>query len=157
MQEELVELLIKRNYTITTAESCTGGLISSSIVDVPNASKVFNMAFVVYSNESKINILGVNEKTINKYGVVSCEVVYEMALCAHKKANANISIAVSGIAGPSGNTDTKDIGDVCIGYYINGHVYTELVKFGNIGRDNVRKSTCDYAIKKIIELIREDV
>ncbi len=153
MQEKLVNLLIEKNLTITTVESCTGGMISSLIVDVSNASKVFNMSFVTYSDESKENIVGVSKDIILKYGVVSEEVTYEMALGGARLANSDIAIAVSGIAGPTGATKTKPIGMVCFGYYVCGKVYTETINFTDIGRNNVRKNTALYAIKKIIEYI----
>ncbi len=155
-EEKLVELLMNKNYTITTAESCTAGLISGTIVNVANASRVFNMSFVTYSNESKISNIGVNPETINQYGVVSEPVVSEMAIGSSRVANANCAIAVSGIAGPSGDTPTKPIGMVCFGFYINGRVYTDTKYFGNIGRGNVRNETVNYSINKMIELLEEE-
>jgi len=155
-EERLVELLMNKNYTITTAESCTAGLISGTIVNVSNASRVFNMSFVTYSNESKVKNIGVNQDTIDKYGVVSEQVTYEMAVGSAKVANANCAISVSGIAGPTGDTPTKPIGMVCFGFYLNGKVYTETKYFGNIGRSNVRKETVMYSIDKMIELLEEE-
>lgn len=155
-EERLVELLMNKNYTITTAESCSAGLISGTIVNVANASRVFNMSFVTYSNESKVNNIGVNPKTIEQYGVVSEPVVNEMATGAAKVANADCAIAVSGIAGPTGDTPTKPIGMVCFGFYIKGKVYTDTKYFGNIGRGNVRGETVNYSINKMIELLEEE-
>ncbi|MGM9971536.1 MAG: CinA family protein [Anaeroplasmataceae bacterium] len=155
MKEQLVDLLIKNKYTITTAESCTGGMISSAIVDVSNASKVFNMGFVTYSNEAKIELLGVSSDTLSKYGAVSEEVACEMALGASKKALSDIAIAVSGIAGPSGGSKDKPVGMVCFGYVILDKVYSETIYFGNIGRNNVRNKVVEHALNKVINYLEE--
>ena len=156
MEEELlVELLMKHKLHITTAESCTAGLISSTIVNVANASSVFDMSFVTYANDAKEMLLGVKNKTIKKYGVVSEEVAGEMAKGAAINASADCAVAVSGIAGPSGGSAFKPVGMVCFGFYINGDVFTCTNQFGDIGRNNVRKETCDFAICKMIELIKE--
>ncbi len=148
---ELVRLLIEKKLHITTAESCTAGMISSKIVDIPDASKVLNEAYIVYSNEAKNRVLGVSIDTINKYDVVSENVAYEMALGAHKITGADISISTTGNAGPSGNP----IGRVCFGFYILGSVYTLTKEFGDIGRNNVRNVATDFAIKTCLELLKE--
>lgn len=122
--EKLVNLLIEKKLHITTAESCTGGMVASRIVDVANASKVFNVAYVTYANEAKEKYLNVDSKTIEKYGVVSEEVTKQMALGALKEANADISIVTSGIAGPTGGTEYKPVGMVCFGVGIKDNVYT---------------------------------
>lgn len=107
--EKLVNLLIEKKLHITTAESCTGGMVASRIVDVANASKVFNVAYVTYANEAKEKYLNVDSKTIEKYGVVSEEVTKQMALGALKEANADISIVTSGIAGPTGGQNISQL------------------------------------------------
>lgn len=155
IEDILVELLIRRKLHITTAESCTAGLISSTIVNVANASSVFDMAFVTYANDAKEMLLGVKNKTIKKYGVVSEEVAREMAIGAARNASADCAIAVSGIAGPTGGSKEKPIGMVCFGFYLGGEVTTFTKQFGDIGRNNVRKETCDFAISKMIGLIKE--
>ena len=155
IEDILVELLMKHNLHITTAESCTAGLISSTIVNVANASSVFDMAFVTYANDAKEMLLGVKNKTIKKYGVVSEEVAEEMAVGAARNACADCAIAVSGIAGPSGGTKEKPVGMVCFGFYLDGDITTCTMQFGDIGRNNVRKETCDFAISKMTSLIKE--
>ena len=127
--EKLVNLLIEKKLHITTAESCTGGMVASRIVDVANASKVFNVAYVTYANEAKEKYLNVDSKTIEKYGVVSEEVTKQMALGALKEANADISIVTSGIAGPTGGTEYKPVGMVCFGVGIKDNVYTSTKYF----------------------------
>jgi nicotinamide-nucleotide amidase len=117
-QEDMIKLqnsLKKNKQTITTAESCTGGLISSMITEISGSSEVFNGSIVTYSNEIKEKELNVKKETINKFGVVSCEVVKEMLLGVIKKFNSDYAIAVSGIAGPNGGSKDKPVGTVAIG------------------------------------------
>lgn len=151
----LVELLINKGYKISFAESCTGGMVSASIVDVPAASKVIDMSFVTYSNESKIELLDVDPKLIEQYGVVSEEVAAAMAIGCSKKAKSDIGVGVSGIAGPTGQTPTKPIGMVCFGFYLDGKIYTETIQFGNIGRLQVRVSSVEFVINYLIKLLSE--
>lgn len=153
--EKLVNLLIEKKLHITTAESCTGGMVASRIVDVANASKVFNVAYVTYANEAKEKYLNVDSKTIEKYGVVSEEVTKQMALGALKEANADISIVTSGIAGPTGGTEYKPVGMVCFGVGIKDNVYTSTKYFGNIGRNKVRSMATEYIIDFAIKLIEK--
>lgn len=153
--EKLVNLLIEKKLHITTAESCTGGMVASRLVDVANASKVFNVAYVTYANEAKEKYLNVDSKTIEKYGVVSEEVTKQMALGALKEANADISIVTSGIAGPTGGTEYKPVGMVCFGVAIKDNVYTSTKYFGNIGRNKVRSMATEYIIDFAINLIEK--
>lgn len=153
--EKLVNLLIEKKLHITTAESCTGGMVASRIVDVANASKVFNVAYVTYANEAKEKYLNVDSKTIEKYGVASEEVTKQMALGALKEANADISIVTSGIAGPTGGTEYKPVGMVCFGVGIKDNVYTSTKYFGNIGRNKVRSMATEYIIDFAIKLIEK--
>lgn len=153
--KKLVNLLIEKKLHITTAESCTGGMVASRIVDVANASKVFNVAYVTYANEAKEKYLNVDSKTIEKYGVVSEEVTKQMALGALKEANADISIVTSGIAGPTGGTEYKPVGMVCFGVGIKDNVYTSTKYFGNIGRNKVRSMATEYIIDFAIKLIEK--
>ena len=153
--EKLVNLLIEKKLHITTAESCTGGMVASRIVDVAKASKVFNVAYVTYANEAKEKYLNVDSKTIEKYGVVSEEVTKQMAFGALKEANADISIVTSGIAGPTGGTEYKPVGMVCFGVGIKDNVYTSTKYFGNIGRNKVRSMATEYIIDFAINLIEK--
>ena len=146
LNEILVNKLIDKNYKIATAESCTGGLLAAKIVDVANASKVLDMSFVTYSNESKIELLGVSENLIKEFGVVSEEVALKMAYGVSKKANSEVGVGISGIAGPTGATSTKPIGMVCFGFYVNGRSYSVTKYFGEIGRNNVRNCSVIFAL-----------
>jgi nicotinamide-nucleotide amidase len=115
MQEAIAKLLIKNKATIAVAESCTGGLISNMLTNVSGSSAYFLFSGVTYSNESKINILGVSENTIKKYGAVSVETAKEMAIGAKRVSGSDYAISTSGIAGPTGGTIEKPVGTVCIG------------------------------------------
>lgn len=99
----------------TTAESCTGGLISAAITEIPGSSKWFDRGFVTYSNDAKIDLLGVKPETLDSHGAVSLQTAREMALGALQRSKANVAISVTGIAGPTGGTDEKPVGTVCIG------------------------------------------
>lgn len=153
LEEQLVNKLIEKNWHIACAESCTGGLIASRIVNVANASKVFDVSFITYANEAKMKYLGVSGNTILQHGVVSEEVVFEMASGVAKEAGSEVGIAISGIAGPSGGTDKKPVGMVCFGFYVNGHVTTKTCQFGNPGRNEVRALSTEYALKTTLELL----
>ncbi len=152
--KELVELLIDKGYKMSCAESCTGGLLASNIVEVPAASQVFDMSFVTYANEAKVLLVDVLEETIKTYGVVSEEVAQEMAIGCAKRAKANIGVGISGIAGPTGATPTKPIGMVCFGFYLNGKTYTYTKQFGNIGRTEVRIASVTFVIDTLLELVK---
>ena len=153
LNEIVVNKLIEKGYKISTAESCTGGMLASKIVEVANASKVLDMSFVTYSNESKTELLGVSEALIKEYGVVSEEVALKMAYGVSKKASAHVGVGISGIAGPTGATPTKPIGMVCFGFYVNGQSYSVTKYFGDIGRTNVRMMSVAFALEFINSVI----
>ena len=128
LEEEVVNKLLEKNLIITTAESCTGGLIAAAIVNVSGASGCFNEGYITYANESKIRLLGVKEESIREFGVVSDVVVKEMAEGVLKKAGADISVAVSGIAGPLGGSADKPVGTVYIGLCLKDKLTNNLTK-----------------------------
>lgn len=126
-EKKIARILIKNEMSISTAESCTGGLISSRLTDVSGSSAFVFQNAVTYSNDSKINVLGVNKETIDKFGAVSRETAYEMAEGIITRTNASVSLAITGIAGPSGGTDTKPVGLVYIG--VSNGKKTDVLKF----------------------------
>lgn len=152
---DLVKLLIEKNYHITAAESCTGGLVSASIVSVADASKVLKEAYVTYAAESKTSILGVNPKTIEMYNVVSEEVAKEMAFGAKIRSGADIAISVTGMAGPSSD-GIIEVGTVCFGVVTNTTYETKTVYFGNIGRNVVRAKATAFAIEFAYEVLKNE-
>ncbi len=145
-EEELIQLLIKQNMSITTAESCTGGMISSKLVNVSGASNVINLCVVTYAESAKQSVLGVKEKTIRDYGVVSEETAYEMAEGALKYAQADVALSVTGIAGPGGGSADKPVGLVYIGCNVRGNIRVEKHIFSG-DRLAVRESSADAAIR----------
>lgn len=149
---KLVALLREKGLKICCAESCTGGLISSTLVSVAGASDVLDMSFVTYANEAKVKLLGVDPAVIEAHGVVSEQVTYQMAEGAAKASGADAAIAVSGVAGPGG-TPQKPEGMVCFGWYAHGKTYTETVQFGALGRNAVREAACGHAIEKMINIL----
>lgn len=127
LEEEVAKIVVDKNMTIAVAESCTGGLVSSSLINYPGISSVFMEGCVTYSNEAKISRLGVKKETLDKYGAVSKETAKEMAEGIAKNFNTNIGLSTTGIAGPEGGSDEKPVGLVYIGIYINGK--TTVKKF----------------------------
>lgn len=150
---KVIEKLIEKNWTISFAESCTGGLLAATFVEVPNASKVFNESFVTYSDESKIIRLGVNKETIEKHTVYSKEVANEMAINVAKTTNSNVGIGISGIAGPSGGTIDNPVGTVYISIVVNNKLYSYKEYYEKQTRNEVRNSTVEFVINKLDELI----
>ena len=148
LEEKVVNKLIEKGYTITTAESCTGGLISASIVNVPGASSVFHQGFVTYANEAKHKELGVKNKTLKKYGAVSKQTAKQMAKGAAKHAGADVAVAVTGIAGPGGGTEEKPVGTVYIGCYVGGEVVVKHYQF-----QGTRKQIRGLTVKNALALV----
>tara|TARA_B100000686_G_C16063627_1_gene605855 strand:- start:64 stop:537 length:474 start_codon:yes stop_codon:yes gene_type:complete len=147
--KKIIKKLVKKRLTISIAESCTGGLLSSSITSVSGSSKVFTIGFVVYSNNSKINILKVPKKIIKKYGAVSMQVCLAMVKNLGKISKSSISISVTGIAGPKGGSKIKPIGLVFIGIKKNKKIRISKYLFKNKGRHFIQKA----AVNKSLELI----
>ena len=147
--KKLSELLISKNLSIAVAESCTGGSISSSLTSIPGASNYFNCGFITYSNQSKVNMLGVNPKTIELFGAVSEKVAYEMAMGAGQNSQSDLAISVTGIAGPSGGTPKKPVGTVCFGFYVDGNVETTTQFFSGV-RSEIVSQSITFALTELI-------
>lgn len=154
LEEKLVDRLIELDYHISFAESCTGGLCCGNLVNVTNASKVLDVSFTTYANEAKIEFLGVSPDTILKYGVVSEEVAYEMAQGVAKASKSQVGVGVTGVAGPGGGTAKKPVGMVCFGFNINGDIKTYTMQFGEIGRNQVRKSSVEFVFETLLKLLK---
>lgn len=151
--KQLVDKLINKNWTIASAESCTGGMFASSIVDIADASKVLNASVVTYANSAKVKYAMVSEKTLEQYGAVSEQVAGEMAIGIAKANEANVGVSFSGIAGPGGGTDTKPVGMVCMGFYVDGKLTTETKVWADMDRTAVRQSAVKYACDRLNEMI----
>jgi len=147
----LIDLLKAQKKTVTTVESCTGGLISGAITAISGSSEVFETGFVTYSNAAKTALVGVPETLFPLHGAVSEEVASAMAEGALKTAGADIALSVTGIAGPTGGSAEKPVGMVCFGLSHGGKTLTRTRQFGNIGRDAVRAESVAYALKWAID------
>ena len=145
----LVKTLIKKKLKISFAESCTGGLLASTITSISGASKIFNLGLITYSNQAKIKFLKVNKNIIRKYGAVSHECCLAMVNNLSKISKANINVSITGIAGPNGGTKQKPVGLVYIG--IKKGVKTQIYKclFKSKKRSSIQKAT----VKKALDLV----
>jgi len=137
LEDVLVEELIKNNLTISVAESCTGGMVSSTLINYPGVSSVFMEGCVTYSNDAKIKSLNVEKETLDKFGAVSKEIAMEMAKGIADRYKTNIGISTTGIAGPEGGSDDKPVGLVYFGIYINGKLIYKRYIF-NGDRQQIR-------------------
>ena len=143
----------KRGSKIVSAESCTAGLLAACLTEMPGSSAFFEQGYITYSNRSKINFLGVDKKTLEKYGAVSEEVAKQMAEGALNRSMGTIAISITGIAGPGGS-DYKPEGLVCFAIAKkNGESRVETVEYGPLGRNNIRSS----AVIKAIKLLHEEL
>jgi len=147
--------LVDHNAMVVTAESCTGGMIAEALTDVAGSTAWFDRAYVTYSYESKREMLGVHESTIQKKGAVSQECVEDMALGALQQSHAKVSVACSGIAGPGGGTPDKPVGTVWLAWAIQGReeVVTQRFQF-NGDRQAVREQTTEAALMGIMKLLQ---
>lgn len=151
-EEQVVRLLKERNLTITAAESCTGGLIAGTLVNVAGASDVFGEAYVTYSNEAKQRLVGVRPETLEQFGAVSEETAYEMAAGATRAVGADVGLSSTGIAGPGGGTPEKPVGLVYIGCCVRGEVQVRRLNLhGN--REQNRMDTVKAALELAAEML----
>lgn len=144
--------LIKRGLTLTTAESCTGGMVSASIVDVPGASEVLMQGIVTYSNAAKMKYLGVEEKTLRAHGAVSYETAFEMASGACRMTGTDCGVATTGIAGPGGGTPEKPVGTVYIAASVKGHTEVKLLQLKGT-RSGIRTSSAEEALALLYDTV----
>ena len=150
---KIVKLLTKKKLTVSFAESCTGGLLASSITSISGSSKVFNMGLVTYSNNAKVKLLKVPKKTITKYGAVSYETCLSMVKNLSKISKSNISISITGIAGPNGGTKEKPVGLVYIGLKKGSKIIIRKNLFQNKRRISIQKKTVSETLKIIKNMI----
>jgi nicotinamide-nucleotide amidase len=152
----LLDLCKAKKLTVATAESCTGGLVAGALSEISGSSSVLDRGFVTYSNEAKQQMLGVTPSTIDVYGAVSKECAEEMARGALARAQVDLAVSITGIAGPTGATPGKPIGLV---YFCaasrSGRVIARDRKFGDIGRSNVRRASVIQALAMLQELVEE--
>jgi nicotinamide-nucleotide amidase len=150
---KIVKLLTKKKLIVSFAESCTGGLLASSITSISGSSKVFNMGLVTYSNNAKIKLLKVPKKTISKCGAVSYETCLSMVKNLSKISKSNISISITGIAGPNGGTKEKPVGLVYIGLKKGVKIIIKKNLFKSKKRITIQKATAKQALKMILDIL----
>lgn len=149
--ETLIKLAHSKGVRIAAAESCTGGMVAAALTEIAGSSNVFDRGFVTYSNDAKIEMLGIKPETLEKFGAVSEQIAWEMAEGALGRSKADLALSITGIAGPGGS-DFKPEGRVCFGLARTGtETYTETVEFGAIGRAQVRAASVALALEMLLE------
>ena len=153
LTQQLAQTLIQRHWKIALAESCTGGLVSARLTELAGSSGWFERGYVTYSNQAKIDCLGVPNATLERFGAVSEEVARSMVQGAQKNAGVQVAMAITGIAGPTGGSPEKPVGTVCFGWAIDEKWICKTAHF--IGdRQAVREQACDYALSELLTLLQ---
>ncbi len=152
LEDSVVEILSRNALTVSTAESCTGGLLAGRLINVPGASNVIGVGFVTYSNDAKRKYLGVKKSTLKKYGSVSRQCAKEMAKGLCKRTGADIALVTTGIAGPGGGTAEKPVGLVYIGCRVNGHTKVREFRF-----DGTRAQIREQSVTKALKLLKKQL
>ena len=146
--QELSEILITNGLTISVAESCTGGSLSHTITSIPGASSYFDCGYITYSNQSKIEMLGVDIKIIKTYGAVSEEVALEMVIGVATKSHSDVAASITGVAGPTGGTPEKPVGMVCFGFSCSGKTSTSTQLFSG-DRASIVSQSVLYTLRQL--------
>ena len=154
LAKKITKRLIRKKLTISVAESCTGGMLSAYITSVSGSSKVFNLGLIVYSNQSKINVLKVSKNTIKKYGAVSKQVCLSMVKKLNKMSKTHISVSITGIAGPSGGTQKKPVGLVYMGIKKGNKIEIKKNLFKNKGRIYIQKAAVNKSLGLILSFLK---
>lgn len=153
----LAEILKSKSWKMAAAESCTGGLVCANLTEIAGSSDWFERGYITYSNEAKMECLGVPQELLESYGAVSEEVAKAMTEGAQANAGVNAALSITGIAGPSGGSTEKPVGTVCFGWAIrndggDNRVITKTMRF-NGDRQQVRQQACDYALSELAKLL----
>ena len=154
LSQKVVKLLSKKRLKISLAESCTGGLLSSSITSISGSSKVFTLGLVTYSNQAKINILKVPKRIIIKHGAVSYETCLSMVKNLNKISKTNISVSITGVAGPKGGTKQKPVGLVYIGIKKGNKTMVKKFLFKSKKRNSIQRSTVNKALNLVLSFVK---
>ena len=152
--KSLIRILTKKKLKISFAESCTGGLLASTITSKSGASKIFNLGFVTYSNQAKIKILKINKNIIRKYGAVSHECCVAMVKNLSRISKANINVSITGIAGPKGGSKNKPVGLVYIGVKKGNKILINKYLFKSKKRSSIQKATVKKAVNLIFRIAK---
>ena len=151
---KIVNKLKNKKFTLSFAESCTGGLLSSNITSIKGSSKVFTLGLITYSNKSKINILKVSKNSIKRYGAVSEQVCLSMVKNLNKISKTNISVSITGIAGPNGGTRKKPVGLVYVGIKNGDKIDVKKYLFKNKGRIYIQKAAVNKSLGLILSFVK---
>ena len=154
LAKKIVKILTKKKLKISFVESCTGGMLSSAITSVSGSSKVFTVGLVAYSNQSKIKVLKVPKKIIRKYGSISKQVCLTMVKNLSKISKTNISVSITGIAGPNGGTKIKPIGLVYVGIKKGNKIEVKKYLFKNKGRSYIQKAAINKSLGLILSFLK---
>lgn len=154
LEERIVQILLKKKMTITTVESCTGGMISARLTDVAGVSEIFKQGFVTYSDKAKHKMVGVKKSTLKEYTAVSGQTAYEMARGGAMTADADVCVSVTGYAGPAVSDEDDTVGLVYIGCYVKGRVVVEEHHFAG-DRRAVREQAAEQALALVHECVKK--
>ena len=150
---QLASELLKKHWRLSTAESCTGGLVAATITELAGSSDWFERGYVTYSNFAKSEDIHVSPELIAQHGAVSDQVARAMAIGAKKSSHAEVALSITGIAGPTGGSIEKPVGTVCFAWVLaNDQIYSET-KFFSGSRQEVRQQACEFSLKRLLELI----
>lgn len=152
-EHTLLDLLTEYDLSVTTAESCTGGLVAGLLCDISGISSYFEEGYITYSEHAKMKNLGVLQETLDTFGVVSCETAMEMAKGAAKRAGADCAVATTGVAGPTGGTEETPVGCVCFAWVIRDAVFTKRIIFEGT-RMEIRMQAAVFAIEMLCDYIQ---
>lgn len=154
--QQIIDLLAERNQTLVTAESCTGGMIASALTDIPGASAAIYGGYITYANSAKSRMIQVQPRLIGDYGAVSNQVARAMADGARNTARVDFAVAATGIAGPDGGTEKKPVGLVYVA--VSSELATVVIehRFGDLGRDAIRKATVEAALDLVLQVLTSD-
>ncbi len=154
--KQIIDILAERNQTIVTAESCTGGMVAAALTDIPGASAALYGGYITYANTAKSKMIHVQSRLIRDYGAVSNQVARAMADGARNTANVDFAVAVTGIAGPDGGSEKKPVGLVYVA--VSSELATVVIehRFGDLGRDGIRKATVEAALDLVLQVLTSD-
>ncbi|QWE08865.1 CinA family protein [Polynucleobacter ibericus] len=153
LTKTLAQILLSKNWTVSLAESCTGGLVCASLTELAGSSEWFERGYITYSNEAKTECLDVPAQLIASHGAVSEPVAKAMAEGARINSGSNVAISITGVAGPSGGSAEKPVGTVCFSWATENQVLTKTMHFEG-GRQTIRQQAAEFALAELIALLR---
>jgi len=156
LNKKIISLIKRKKMKLAIAESCTGGMLSSTITSISGSSKVFTMGLVTYSNQAKTNILKINQKIIKKYGAVSVQCCLAMVNNLSKISKSKVCVSITGIAGPNGGSKKKPVGLVYIGVKVGKKTVVNKCNFKNKGRAFIQRQTVNKSLNLLSKLIKQD-